>query len=82
MIGKKNARTSVLRNAIKRRIREQFRLRQYALPTSQYVVRLSVTVSTKDIAAIIAEWTGALERDIAKLAATASAQQTASPVIV
>lgn len=81
MIGKKNARTSVLRNAIKRRIREQFRLRQRALPTSQYVVRLSVTVSTKDIAAIIAEWTGALERDIAKLAATASAQRTASPVI-
>ncbi len=68
MIGKKNARTSVLRNAIRRRIREQFRLRQRALPTSQYVVRLSVTVSTKDIAAIIAEWTGALERDIAKLA--------------
>ncbi len=81
MIGKKNARTSVLRNAIKRRIREQFRLRQRVLPTSQYVVRLSVTVSTKDIAAIIAEWTGALERDIAKLAANASAQQTAPPVI-
>jgi ribonuclease P protein component len=80
MIGKKNARTSVLRNAIKRRIREQFRLRQCALPTSQYVVRLSVTVSTKDIAAIIAEWTGALERDIAKLAAAAQSQ-SASPSV-
>jgi len=66
MIGKKNARTSVLRNAIKRRIREQFRLRQGALPAVQYVVRLSVSVSTKDVTAVIAEWTDALEREIAK----------------
>ena len=66
MIGKKNARTSVLRNAIKRRIREQFRLRQGALPAVQYVVRLSVSVSTKDVTAVIAEWTEALEREIAK----------------
>ncbi len=80
MIGKKNARTSVLRNAIKRRIREQFRLRQRALPASQYVVRLSVTVSTKDVAAIIAEWTGALERDIAKFAA-ATYLQSAPPSV-
>ena len=80
MIGKKNARTSVLRNAIKRRIREQFRLRQRALPNSQYVVRLSVTVSTKDIAAVIAEWTGALERDIAKLATATQAQPAPPPL--
>ena len=72
MIGKKNARTAVLRNAIKRRIREQFRLRQTALPASQYVVRLSIAITTKDVAAVIAEWTGALERDIAKLAAVKS----------
>ena len=70
MIGKKNARTAVLRNAVKRRIREQFRLRQTALPASQYVVRLSTVISTKDVAAVIAEWTSALEHDIAKLAAT------------
>ena len=69
MIGKKNARTAVLRNAVKRRIREQFRLRQTSLPTSQYVVRLSIAITTKDIAAVIAEWTSALEHDIAKLAA-------------
>ncbi len=68
MIGKKNARTAVLRNAVKRRIREQFRLRQMALPASQYVVRLSVAITTKDVGAVIAEWTGALEHDVAKLA--------------
>jgi len=68
MIGKKNARTAVLRNAVKRRIREQFRLRQSSLPPSQYVVRLSATISAKDVQAVIAEWTGALEHDISKLA--------------
>jgi ribonuclease P protein component len=78
MIGKKNARTAVLRNAVKRRIREQFRLRQTALPASQYVVRLSIAITTKDVAAVIAEWTGALEHDIAKLAKTKSAA-TMSP---
>ena len=72
MIGKKNARTAVLRNAVKRRIREQFRLRQTALPASQYVVRLSVAITTKDISALIAEWTGALEHDMAKRAAKTS----------
>lgn len=78
MIGKKNARTSVLRNAIKRRIREQFRVRQRALPATQYVVRLSATVSTKDVPAVIAEWTDALERDIAKSAARLSASVPAA----
>ena len=78
MIGKKNAKLSVLRNAIKRRIREQFRLRQSVLPPSQYVVRLSLPVTTKDVPAIIAEWTGALERDIAKLARTEPMQSTPS----
>jgi ribonuclease P protein component len=72
MIGKKNARTAVLRNAIKRRIREQFRTRQRALPVAQYVVRLSAPVSTKDVQAVIAEWTDTLERDIAKSAARSS----------
>ena len=72
MIGKKNARTAALRNAVKRRIREQFRLRQTALPASQYVVRLSIAITTKDVRAVIAEWTGALEHDIAKLAAAKS----------
>ena len=45
MIGKKNARTSVLRNAVKRRIREQFRLRQAVLPDMQYVVRFSTAIT-------------------------------------
>lgn len=66
MIGKKNARTAVLRNAVKRRIREQFRLRQSGLPPTQYVVRLSASVSAKDVQAIIAEWTAALDHDIRK----------------
>ncbi len=70
MIGKKNARTSVLRNAVKRRIREQFRQRQSGLPPSQYVVRLSASVSAKDVPAIIAEWTAALDHDIRKHART------------
>lgn len=67
MIGKKNARTAVLRNAIKRRVREQFRLRQIALPTLQYVVRLSARVSKADVATVIAEWVQSLEHDVAKM---------------
>ena len=76
MIGKRNARTAVLRNAVKRRIREQFRLRQDALQPSQYVVRLSLSITTKDVAAVIAEWTATLDRYIAKssAAATSAAQ--------
>ena len=73
MIGKRNARTSVLRNAVKRRIREQFRLRQNALPASQYVVRLSLSINSKDVAAVIAEWTATLDRYIAKSAAATAA---------
>ena len=71
MIGKRNAKTAVLRNAIKRRIREQFRLRQTGLPASQYVVRLNISVKTKDVPAVIAEWTDTLDRYIAKSAAAA-----------
>ena len=70
MIGKKNARTSVLRNAVKRRIREQFRLRQAALPDTQYVVRLSTAIKPKDVPAVIAEWMGALDREVSKFAAS------------
>ena len=81
MIGKKNARTAVLRNAVKRRIREQFRLRQTALPTSQYVVRLSIAITTKDVGAVIAEWTSALEHDIAKMAARKSDGAATSPSV-
>lgn len=76
MIGKRNARTAVLRNAVKRRIREQFRLRQNALQPSQYVVRLSLSISTKDVAAVIAEWTATLDRYVAKSAARAEAPVT------
>jgi ribonuclease P protein component len=68
MIGKKNARTSVLRNAVKRRIREQFRLRQAVLPDTQYVVRLSTAIKPKDVPAVIAEWMGALDREVSKFA--------------
>ena len=78
MIGKKNARTAVLRNAVKRRIREQFRLRQTALPASQYVVRLSMAITTTDVGAVIAEWTGALEHDMAKLAKATSVSVVAT----
>ncbi len=78
MIGKRNARTAVLRNAVKRRIREQFRLRQTALQPSQYIVRLSLSITTKDVAAVIAEWTATLDRYIAKSAAASSAAQSSS----
>jgi ribonuclease P protein component len=67
MIGKKNARTAVLRNAIKRRVREQFRLRQVALPVMQYVVRLSASVKITDVPTVIAEWVQSLEHDVAKV---------------
>lgn len=66
MIGKKNARTSVLRNAVKRRLREQFRLRQTGLPIQQYVVRLSSSIKLADVPAVIGEWTAALDRDVSK----------------
>ena len=79
MIGKRNARTAVLRNAIKRRIREQFRLRQTVLQPSQYVVRLSLSVTTKDVSAVIAEWTATLDRYIAKSAAVAAASLAQAP---
>ena len=72
MIGKRNARTAVLRNAVKRRIREQFRLRQNALQPFQYIVRLSLSITTKDVAAVIAEWTATLDRYIAKSTAVAA----------
>ena len=78
MIGKRNARTAVLRNVVKRRIREQFRLRQTALQPSQYIVRLSLSITTKDVAAVIAEWTATLDRYIAKSAAASSAAQSSS----
>ena len=73
MIGKRNARTAVLRNAVKRRIREQFRLRQNALQPSQYIVRLSLSITTKDVASVIAEWTATLDRLIAKSSAAKTA---------
>jgi ribonuclease P protein component len=79
MIGKRNARTAVLRNAVKRRIREQFRLRQNALQPSQYVVRLSLSITTKDVAAVIAEWTATLDRYIAKSAAATATLATQPP---
>ena len=79
MIGKRNARTAVLRNAVKRRIREQFRLRQNALQPSQYVVRLSLSITTRDVAAVIAEWTTTLDRYIAKSAASSAAAQLQPP---
>ena len=79
MIGKRNARTAVLRNAVKRRIREQFRLRQNALQPAQYVVRLSLSITTRDVAAVIAEWTTTLDRYIAKSAASLAAAQLQPP---
>ena len=78
MIGKRNAKTSVLRNAVKRRVREQFRLRQNALPKLQYVVRLNLSITTKDVVAVIAEWTATLDRYIAKSAAAAAGAAVAA----
>lgn len=82
MIGKKNARTSVLRNAVKRRIREQFRLRQAALPNMQYVVRLSTAIKTKDVPAVISEWVGALDREVSRWALSRGAGSSVEAVPV
>lgn len=66
MIGKRNAKTAVLRNAIKRRIREQFRLRAARLPTRAYVVRLSAIASKVNTQDIVGEWIDSMEFDIRK----------------
>jgi ribonuclease P protein component len=66
MIGKRNAKSAVLRNAIKRRVREQFRLRQPQLPPFAYVVRLAANVTKADIANVVGEWVNSLEFDIRK----------------
>jgi ribonuclease P protein component len=66
MIGKRNAKTSVLRNAIKRRIREQFRLRQAGLPARAYVARLAAMATKADVPAIIGEWINSLDIEVKK----------------
>jgi ribonuclease P protein component len=66
MIGKRNAKTSVLRNAIKRRIREQFRLRQTGLPARAYVARLAATTTKLDVQSIVGEWVNYLDIEIKK----------------
>ncbi|MGL5003097.1 MAG: ribonuclease P protein component [Casimicrobium sp.] len=66
MIGKRNAKSAVLRNAIKRRVREQFRLRQPQLPPFAYVVRLATNATKADIPNIVGEWVNSLEFDIRK----------------
>lgn len=63
MVSKKLARTAVLRNAIKRRLREQFRLRQPSLPPRWYVARLAARVDRSHLSAIVAEWVQMLERE-------------------
>lgn len=64
MIGKRNAKSAVLRNAIKRRVREQFRLRQPQLPPFAYVVRLAANATRADVPNIVDEWVNSLEFDI------------------
>jgi len=76
MVGKRQARTAVLRNAIKRRLREQFRLRRHALPAVDYMVRLTAVVSLAELDGIVAEWLGALEHDLRKSGAIAIPQAT------
>jgi ribonuclease P protein component len=66
MIAKRNAKTAVLRNAIKRRIREQFRLRAARLPARAYVVRLSKSATKVDVPLIVGEWINSLELDLRK----------------
>ncbi len=66
MIGKRNAKTAVLRNAIKRRIREQFRLRQAGLPARAYVARLATAATKADVPFIIDEWVNSLDLEVKK----------------
>jgi ribonuclease P protein component len=66
MIAKRNAKSSVLRNAIKRRVREQFRLRQSGLPARAYVVRLASTATKLELPLIVGEWVNFLDIEIKK----------------
>jgi ribonuclease P protein component len=66
MIGKRNAKTAVLRNAIKRRLREEFRLCASHLPARAYMVRLSAPAKKADVPLIRAEWIDSLKFDIKK----------------
>lgn len=75
MIGKRNAKSAVLRNAIKRRVREQFRLRQPQLPPFSYLVRLATNASKADVPLIVAEWVNSLEFDIRKNSTKSAAVQ-------
>ena len=74
MIGKRNAKTAVLRNAIKRRIREQFRLRASRLPTRAYVVRLSASATRANTNEIVGEWINSMELDIKRNSISAPIQ--------
>ncbi len=78
MIAKKLTRTAVLRNAIKRRLREQFRLRAPLLPPRWYVARLARSVSKTDLQALVEEWVAALEHDLRAGRAKAPLQKAAS----
>lgn len=54
VIPKKQARSAVLRNAIKRQAREVFRRRRASLPCADLVLRLGSPVGTDDKAARVA----------------------------
>jgi len=64
MVTKRLARTAVLRNAIKRRLREQFRLRQPNLPPMWFVARLAAPAEASHLPAIVSEWSQMLDRTI------------------
>lgn len=62
VIAKKQARTAVSRNAIKRQAREAFRLRQASLPAYDLVLRLTRPVTTIERSALRAEIDALLDR--------------------
>ncbi|MCS6996853.1 MAG: ribonuclease P protein component [Casimicrobiaceae bacterium] len=64
MVSKKLARTAVLRNAVKRRLREQFRLRRPLLPPRWYVARLVARVERSQLPEIVTEWQQLLDAEL------------------
>lgn len=66
VIGKKKAKRAVDRNAIKRRIREQFRQRQHQFPCLDIVVVASKPVNRDDLTDMTAILSSAMDKLLAK----------------
>lgn len=66
VIGKKKAKRAIDRNAIKRRIREQFRVRQHQLGNYDIVVVATKPVQKSDLLELTAILSTAMDKLLAK----------------